>query len=29
MVSAAKVGIVDITVEYKGEKANEHFIVTP
>jgi uncharacterized protein YjdB len=29
MVSAAKAGIVDITVEYKGEKANEHFIVTP
>lgn len=29
MVSATKAGIVDITVEYKGEKGDEHFIVTP
>lgn len=29
MVIAAKAGFVDITVEYKGEKGEEHFIVTP
>jgi len=29
LVIAAKAGIVDITVEYKGEKANEHFVVMP
>ncbi len=29
MVSATKAGLVDISVEYKGEKAEEHFIVTP
>ena len=29
MVIATKPGLVDITVEYKGEKGDEHFIVTP
>ena len=29
MVIAAKAGLVDITAEYKGEKGEEHFIVTP
>ena len=29
MVSAAKAGVVEITVEYKGEKGEENFIVTP
>jgi uncharacterized protein YjdB len=29
MVIAAKAGLVDITVEYKGEKGEEHFVVMP
>ena len=29
MVNAAKAGIVDITVTYKGEKGEEHFVVMP
>jgi uncharacterized protein YjdB len=29
VVVAAKPGVVDITVEYKGEKGEEHFIVMP
>jgi trimeric autotransporter adhesin len=29
MVTAIAEGIVDISAEYKGEKENEHFAVTP
>ncbi len=29
MVIAAKAGLVDITVEFKGEKGEEHFVVMP
>ena len=29
MVIANKAGLVDITVEYKGEKGEEHFVVMP
>jgi len=29
MVSAIKEGLIDISAEYKGEKGNEHFAVTP
>ena len=29
MVIATKAGLVEITVEYKGEKGEENFIVTP
>lgn len=29
MVSAVKEGIVDISADFKGVKANEHFAVTP
>ena len=29
MVSALQEGLVDISADYKGEKANEHFAVTP
>jgi uncharacterized protein YjdB len=29
MVSAIKVGLVDISADYKGEKGDEHFAVTP
>ena len=29
LVTAVKPGLVDITAEFKGEKGQEHFIVTP
>jgi uncharacterized protein YjdB len=29
LVTALKVGLVDISAEYQGVKANEHFAVTP
>ena len=29
MVTGTKAGLVDISVEYKGEKGEEHFVVTP
>jgi len=29
MVTAISEGLVDISAEYKGEKADEHFLITP
>lgn len=29
LVTAVSEGLVDISADYKGEKANEHFVVTP